>query len=115
VAEPTPLPIACTLTGASLAERGAWLRRLGRAALIDGARRGDRLELRFRPEAADDLQELVRAERECCPFLSFEIDRRKGELRLRVTGPAGAGPVLDDLFTALRRGRMIGYPGRPIG
>ena len=102
MAEPTPLPIACTLTGASLAERGAWLRRLGRAALIDGARRGDRLELRFRPEAADDLQELVRAERECCPFLSFERRQRNGDLRLTVSGPPEAGTVLDDLLIALR-------------
>jgi len=51
---------------------------------------------------------LVRAERECCPFLSFEIDRRKDELQLRVTGPAGAGPILDDLLAALRFGRMTG-------
>ena len=102
MAEPTPLPIACTLTGASLAERGAWLERLGRAALIDGARRGDRLELRFRHEAADDLQELVRAERECCPFLSFELRQRNGDLRLTVSGPPEAGTVLDDLLIALR-------------
>jgi hypothetical protein len=64
--DPTPLPIACTLTGASLEERAAWLRRLGEAALIDSAWAGDRLELLFRPEAAADLRELVRAEAECC-------------------------------------------------
>lgn len=101
MAEPVQLPIACTLSGASLAERAAWLRRLGDAALIEGARRGDRLELRFRPEAADDLRELVRAERECCPFLSFERCERDGELRLTVAGSAEAGPVLDDMLVAL--------------
>jgi hypothetical protein len=100
--EPTPLPIACTLTGASLEERAVWLGRLGEAALIDGARGGDRLDLRFRPEAADDVHELVRAESECCPFLSFEVDRGAGEVRLAVTGPPEATAVLDSILAALR-------------
>jgi hypothetical protein len=102
MAEPTPLPIACTLTGASLEERGRWLRRLGEQALIEGSRHGGRLELRFRPEAADDLRELVRAERECCPFLSFEIDARADEVGLTVTGPTEAAPTLDLMLGALQ-------------
>jgi hypothetical protein len=100
--EPTPLPIACTLTGASQQERAQWLQRLGTAALIDGAREGDRLELRFRPEAAADVRELVRAESECCPFLSFAVEPAAGQVVLSVTGPADAAPVLDSLFEALR-------------
>ena len=100
--EPTPLPIACTLTGASLEERAAWLRRLGRAALIDEVRQGDHLLLRFRPEAADDVQELVRAEGECCPFLDFAVEQRDGEVRLEVGGPTEAGPVLDAMLASLR-------------
>ena len=102
MAEPVQLPIACTLTGASLAERAAWLRRLGDAALIEGARHGDRLELRFRPAAADDVRELVRAERECCPFLDFRVEDAAETIGLIVTGPPEAQPVLDDLLTVLR-------------
>jgi hypothetical protein len=101
MAEPSPLPIACTLTGASLAERAAWLRRLGEAALIEGVRSGDRLELRFRPEAADDVRELVRAESECCPFLCFRLAPGAGEVRLTVSGPPEAEPVVDDMAAAL--------------
>lgn len=100
--EPTPLPIACTLTGASLEERAQWLQRLGQAALIEGARRDDRLELRFRPEAAADVRDLVRAERECCPFLSFEVEPSGEEVRLAVTGPAEAAPILDALLGQMR-------------
>jgi hypothetical protein len=102
MAEPVPLPIACTLSGASLEERGMWLRRLGEAALIDGARRGNRLDLRFRPEAEADARELVRAEGECCPFLSFDLPRGAGEVRLAVTGPPEATAVLDSILAALR-------------
>jgi hypothetical protein len=102
MAEPVSLPIACTLSGASLEERGVWLRRLGDAALIEGARGGDRLDLRFRPEAEADVRELVRAETDCCPFLSFELHRDAAEVRLTVTGPPEAGPVLDAMLAALR-------------
>ena len=104
MAEPVPLPIACTLTAASLAERAEWLRRLGAVALIEGARDGDRLVLRFRPVAVDDVRELVRAETECCPFLSFEVEAQQDEVRLGITGPADAGPVLDGMLAALRGG-----------
>jgi hypothetical protein len=100
--EPSPLPIACTLTGASLEERAAWFGRLGEAALIDGVRHGDRLLLRFRPDAADDVRELVRAEAECCPFLDFAVEQRDGEVRLDVGGPTEAGPVLDAMLASLR-------------
>jgi hypothetical protein len=102
MADPVQLPIACTLSGASLAERAVWLRRLGDAALIEGARHGDGLELRFRPDAADDVRELVRAERGCCPFLGFELDESSHAIRVSITGPPEAGPVLDDMLVALQ-------------
>jgi hypothetical protein len=101
MAEPVELPIACTLTGASLAERAAWLRRLGDAALVEGAREGNRLLLEFRPEAADDVRELVRAENECCPFLGFEVRATEEAVGLTVTGPQDAGPVLDAMLSEL--------------
>jgi hypothetical protein len=100
--EPVQLPIACTLTGASLEERAAWLRRLGEAALVDGARHGERLELRFQPEAEPDVRQLIRAERECCPFLVFEVEPGDAEIRVGISGPAEAGPVLDAMLLALR-------------
>jgi hypothetical protein len=100
--KPVPLPIACTLTGASLQERAAWLRRLGEAALIEGTREGNHLALRFRPEAAADVCELVRAESECCAFLSFEVEPGVDEVVLTVTGPSDTEPVLDALLAQLR-------------
>jgi hypothetical protein len=95
------LPIACTLDGAGLADRGEWLRRLGAQSLVDGRRTDDGLELRFDAAARDEVRRWVRAERECCAFLSFDLDPADGELRLRVTGPPGSEPVLDGLLAAL--------------
>jgi len=96
------LPIACTLTPTAMADRGEWLRRLGRESLLDGWRSDDCLELRFRAAGEGGVREWVQAEQECCAFLSFEFDRAGHELHLRVSGPAGAEPVLDGLLAALR-------------
>jgi hypothetical protein len=87
MAEPVPLPIACTLTGASLAD--------------DGVRRGDRLEVTFRPEAAADVRELVRAERECCPFLELRVETGERQVGLVVAAPPQGAPVLDALLAQL--------------
>jgi hypothetical protein len=95
------LPIACTLTPAAMADRGQWLRRLGASSLLAGERHDARLELRFRAAAEGEVREWVRAEQECCAFLSFELERGDGELRLEVAGPPGAEPVLDGLLAAL--------------
>ena len=95
------LPIACTLTPAAMADRGEWLRRLGASALLAGERRDARLELRFRAAAEDEIRRWVRAERECCAFLSFDLESVDDEVRLAIGGPPGAEPVLDGLLAAL--------------
>jgi len=55
------------------------------------------VRLRFR--AADgvegSLRALVAAERECCPFLDFELASEEDELVLRIAGPPQALPILD--------------------
>jgi hypothetical protein len=97
------LPIACTLTPDGMADRTQWLRRLGAESLVSGERRDDRLELRFEASAEDEVRRWVRAEGECCAFLGFDLDPAGEELRVRVTGPPGAEPVLDGLLAALSR------------
>jgi len=98
------LPIACTLTPSATAERLEWLRRLGGAALVAGKRDGGRLDLRFDPSAEGEVQAWIRAEQECCRFLSFDLEPGERPLRLTVRGPVGAEPVLEGLLRALRRG-----------
>ena len=101
MAELTPLPIACTLTADAARERIGWLEDIGRSALIEGRREGDRLRLRFRAESQHDVEAFVRAESECCRFLSFDLGQVDGELRLDIAGPAGSEPVLDGFLAAL--------------
>jgi hypothetical protein len=96
------LPIACTLTPSATAERVEWLRSMGAASLLAGERRDGVLHLCFDPDAETEVRAWVRAEQECCAFLSFELDRDPSELRLAVAGPKGSEPVLDGLLAALR-------------
>ena len=95
------LPIACTLSSSGMQERVEWLRRLGAASLLDGRRTDDGLDLRFEAGAEDEVRRWMRAEGECCAFLAFDLDPGEDHLRLRVSGPSGAEPVLDGLLAAL--------------
>ncbi len=101
MAELTPLPIACALTPDAARERIGWLEHVGRSALIEGGREGDRLLLRFRAESRRDVEAFISAESECCRFLSFDLGEAGGELTLEISGPAGAEPVLDGFLSTL--------------
>ena len=103
------LPIACTLSAAGMADRAEWLQRLGAESLLSGERRDDRLELRFDAPAEDEIRRWVEAESECCAFLGFDLDPTADELRLSVTGPSGAEPVLDGLLAALTGSTAASY------
>ena len=95
------LPLACSLETGALEQRLERWRRLNEAELID-ARRGPAsaiLRYRARGEAEGELRELVRLERECCPFLELSLERGDDVLVLEVTGPAEAAEVIDG-FTA---------------
>lgn len=95
-------PIACSLTDADLAARRSNL--FGRVLSLATGRTltGDRLELRFpgSDEALELVVEVLRAERECCRFLRFEMvaEPDLGPLRLVVSGPSGTGDFLRSLL-----------------
>jgi hypothetical protein len=93
-------PIACRLSpGDQLGrrERAAALmeRSLEASEPIEGG-----LRLRFHPEAERELRDLVRRERECCPFFSFSFEDAGPGLVLEATAPPEARPLLGELFAA---------------
>jgi len=65
-------------------------RAAGRSDLPDG------YQFRFAADAFDDLVRFVGAERQCCPFLAFEliVAPAGGPLILKITGPEGTRSVL---------------------
>ena len=51
-----------------------------------------------RPGLYDRLEELIRAEATCCPFLGFELGEEGDLIRLAVTVPEGAERLLAPLL-----------------
>ena len=94
-ADPAP-PIACSLGGSEQAARFEEWRALARAARIAHAELPDGATLLYRrsAEIEAELRRLVRLEAGCCAFLAFALDSSPKELRLTVTGPALALPLI---------------------
>ena len=94
---PVPLPIACSLGPDDAAARGDEWRRVAAQALVERIREPGSARLRFRTMAGvrQTLDDLVEAERECCPFLTLALTEEGGEIVLSIAGPPEADPVLD--------------------
>jgi hypothetical protein len=92
------LPIACTLQPGSYQERLAWIAALAREGLRGVSREDLRLELRYAPDVAARVREMVGKEQECCGFLTFELTETHDDVRLTITAPERARDVADTLF-----------------
>lgn len=82
-----PPPIACELEGDALRARWERWRALVARAGAGAADVPGGLQLRFRPEAAAELDELVAAERGCCAWAEWSIEGGGDELVLTATAP----------------------------
>jgi hypothetical protein len=96
------MPIACGLTSAALREREATLLARFRSGVIATEELQEGYAFRLPGDAGwiELIAELVVAERECCPFLTFEFAAlpNMGPVIVRVTGPAGAKDFLKNIF-----------------
>jgi hypothetical protein len=99
------LPIICTLTEDELRERRrSVLDSLRRAALdITSIPGGYSYAFEASSELLSELSRLVDLERQCCRFLTFKmvVEPAGHPIRLEITGPPVAEPVIADLFGAL--------------
>ena len=93
----TELPLACTLGADALSRREGEIRRLFDDALVESRLDGARLALRFDGHAADRVEALAAAERECCAFLAISVGPGPA---LVLDAPAGAETTLEG-FAAL--------------
>ena len=95
-------PIACSLTTAELREREATLLAQFRSAVVETEEFQDGFAFRLTGdgESIGLVAELIVAERECCPFLRFEVVAlpNKGPVIVRVIGAAGTKEFLRTVF-----------------
>ena len=96
------IPILCSLTSAELREREATLLAQFRSAVVETEelQEGYAFRLSTDGKLIGVIAELIVAERECCPFLTFEVvaQPNKGPVILRVTGPAGTKEFVRNVF-----------------
>ncbi|MCU1266757.1 MAG: hypothetical protein JWM21_3075 [Acidobacteria bacterium] len=96
------LPIACSLTAPELQERRRKVLRKVSAAVLEVKDLEDGYAYRF-PSAENwinELANLVTLERQCCPFLTFNVrvEASAGPVWLELSGPKGTKTFLDSLF-----------------
>lgn len=93
-------PIACSLEGGAMGDRFLQWRQLARRALLGRERhpRGAVLRYRCGPEVEAELRRLVALEADCCAFLTFDLVADGTGLRLTVTGPAQAAPLIRECW-----------------
>jgi len=99
-APPSP-PIACSLTAGAEGDRKAdWHALLSRALISrTSIQDGVRVELQNLSGVRRELERLVAAERECCPFMTMSVDMADRELLLlTVTAPELAAPILEQML-----------------
>jgi hypothetical protein len=96
------IPITCSLGAGDLKQRLADITAIGEESLIDYAAASGRHVLRFRSDAATRkrLEQIVAAEKRCCPFLDLSLEGRAGELILSITSPRDSRGVADELARA---------------
>jgi hypothetical protein len=66
--------IACSLTPRELEDVGAAWQRLLRLSLVSRDEIDGGIRLVFHAGSADALRQLIDIERECCPWITFELD-----------------------------------------
>ena len=92
------MPVACCLTSAELREREATLLAQFRSAVVGTEELRDGYAFRVPGDGKwiAIIAKMIVAERECCPFLTFEFVAQPsmGPVIVRVTGPAGAKEFL---------------------
>jgi hypothetical protein len=96
------MPITCCLTSAELREREATLLAQFRSAVIETGELPDGYAFRIPGDGkrAAMIAKMIAAERECCPFLTFEFTAQPhmGPVIVRVTGPTCAKGFLKTVF-----------------
>ena len=96
------MPIACCLTSAELRERAATLLAQFSSAVIGTEELRDGYAFRLPGDGKwiAIIPKMIVAERQCCPFLTFELvaQPNMGSVIVRVTGPAGTKEFLKTIL-----------------
>jgi hypothetical protein len=91
-------PIACTLGDGDFKARVAWIANLNNNFLLSHSRGDLTLELTYRPQARDQVRQMVGQEQACCGFLGFELHEADDAIHLTITAPEPAREAAETVF-----------------
>jgi hypothetical protein len=101
---PDDNPVACCLSDAELRKREATLLAQFKSALTATEELPDGYAFRIPGEKTwlALATDLIAAERECCPFLTFQLtaEPNMGALTIRITGPEGTKEFLKSILVS---------------
>jgi len=96
------IPVACALTDSEFRERRTEILHSFRGAVLETEELENGYRYRFPSSAAwiTQLAQFITFERECCPFLQFDLRLEPGDgpIWLELTGPEGTKDFLRTLF-----------------
>ncbi|HVQ36781.1 MAG TPA: hypothetical protein VMS31_04585 [Pyrinomonadaceae bacterium] len=96
------LPIACILSDAELRQRRETILQKvrGAASAVQELESGYAYQFPASGVKIAELAHLIETERQCCPFLKFQLTIEPGEgpMQLEITGPAGTKEFLSQVF-----------------
>jgi hypothetical protein len=97
------IPVACCLSDEELRKREATLLAQFKSALVTTDELADGYLFRIPGDKKwiAVVADLIMAERECCPFLRFELvaEPGMGPITLRMTGPPGTKDFIKSFLT----------------
>ena len=104
---PEDIRVACCLSDAELRKRVATLLARFESAVIATEELPDGYVFHVPGDkkSMGVVWEAIVAERECCPFLTFELTAQSnmGPVSVRVTGPAGTKDILKTIFGTIEK------------
>ena len=96
------LPVACSLTGPELQERRNSVLQKVRGAMSEIKETSGGYAYRFPSDEGwvSELARLIELERQCCPFLRFQVtvEAGGGPIWLELSGPEGTKAFLEEIF-----------------
>lgn len=94
----TDVPVACLLSGPELQQRRCTVLAAFRSMQLEVREEPDGYAFRFAPSSSQlaSLIEFIDFERQCCPFLRFDlkVEPAEGPIWLTLTGPEGTRTML---------------------
>ena len=91
-------PIVCRLSAGDYKESLRQIAELARDALRGYERNGLVLTLRYDAAAAERVREMVRRERDCCAFLTFDYREDDGDVVVTISAPPEAQVAAETMF-----------------